>query len=248
MKKLILLSFILFGVSRQCFAFDFDSHKWTDFEGTLGKSGIQLSLYRFDNGLIKGNYCYKKYDSKIQLEGQITGDKIVITEFLKGKPNGRFEGKVFTDSLDRFEGTWTDSAGTKTIEFKLTLQAIVGSDYERRYTDFYGSDNDIEKFMKKVKTSIINGDKTWIVNNTRYPLKTTLGKGKEITIKNKAQFMELFDQVFHQEFKDKVKAFCICNLFGNYNGIMLGNGQIWINNKTNSTKTKFGFSIISINN
>ena len=87
MNKHIILTFLFFTLSTLCHAFDFDTNKWTDFEGTLGKANIQLSLYRFDNGQLKGNYCYKKHESKIQLTGQITGDKIVITEFLNGKPN-----------------------------------------------------------------------------------------------------------------------------------------------------------------
>ncbi len=248
MKKFIILTFLLFTLSTLCHAFDFDTNKWTDFEGTLGKASIHLSLYRLDNGQLKGNYCYKKYESKIQLTGQITGDKIVITEFLNGKPNGRFEGKVFTDNLDRFEGTWTDSSNTKSIEFKLTLQSICGSDFDHRYSDFYGIDDDVEKFMKRVKTSILSGDKEWIANHISYPLKTTVFKDKAITIKNKKQLIDNFDQIFHQEFKDKIKSFCVCNMFNNYQGVMLGNGEIWINNRPSSTDDKFDFNITAINN
>ena len=248
MNKHIILTFLFFTLSTLCHAFDFDTNKWTDFEGTLGKANIQLSLYRFDNGQLKGNYCYKKHESKIQLTGQITGDKIVITEFLNGKPNGRFEGKVFTDNLDRFEGTWTDSSNTKSMELKLTLQSICGGEYDHRYSDFYGSDDDVEKFMKHVKTSILNSDKEWIANHVSYPIKTTLYKDKVITIKNKKQLIENFDQIFHQEFKDKIKSFCVCNMFNNYQGVMLGNGEIWINNKLNSTEDKFDCNITAINN
>ncbi len=248
MKKFITLTFLLFTLSSLCQAFDFETHKWTDFEGTLGKGRIQLSLYRLDNGQLKGNYCYKKYESKIQLTGQITGDEIVITEFLNGKPNGRFVGKVFTDKLDRFEGTWTDKSNTKSIEFKLTLQSICVSDFGHRYSDFYGTDDDVEKFMKYVKTSILNGDKEWIANHINYPLKTTVFKDKAISIKNKKQLIDNFDQIFHQEFKVKIKSLCVCNMFINYQGVMLGDGQIWINNRTNSTHDKFDYIITAINN
>jgi hypothetical protein len=251
MKKFITLTFLLFTLSTLCHAFNFETietNTWNDFEGTLGKGRIQLSLYRLDNGQLKGSYCYKKYESKIQLTGQITGDKIVITEFLNGKPNGRFEGKVFTDKLDRFEGTWTDNSNTKSIEFKLTLQSTCGSDFGHRYSDFYGTDDDVEKFMKHVKTSILNSDKEWIANHINYPLKTTLFKGKAITIKNKKQLIDNFDQIFHQEFKDKIKSLCVCNMFNNYQGVMLGDGQIWINNRPNSTDDTFNYIITAIFN
>lgn len=248
MKKNIILTFLLFTLSTLCHAFNIETNTWTDFEGTLGKGRIQLSLYRLNNGQLKGNYCYKKYESKIQLTGQITGEKIVITEFLNGKPNGRFEGKVFTNKLDKFEGTWTDNSNTKSIEFKLTLKSTSVSDLSHRYSDFYGTDDDVEKFMKYVKTSILNGDKEWIANHINYPLKTTLFKDKAITIKNKKQLIDNFDQIFHQEFKDKIKSLCVCNMFNNYQGVMLGNGQIWINNRPNSTDNKFDYTIAAINN
>lgn len=248
MRKYTTLTFILVCLSTIVNAFELDLNKWSDFEGTLGKSNIQLSLYRFNNGQLKGNYCYKKYDSKIELTGQVTGDKIRITEFLNGKPNGYFEGRVFTDSVDRFEGTWTDSASKKTIAFKLTLQSTCGGEFNHRYTDFYGSDADVEKFMKRVKSSIANGDKEWIGNHVSYPIKTTLNGEKPITVKNKEQLIQNFDQIFYKEFKERVKSFCVCNMFNNYQGAMLGNGQIWIYNKPNSTGKKFDYTITSISN
>lgn len=201
-----------------------------------------------ESGQLKGNYCYKKFESKIQLTGQVTGDKIVITEFLNGKPNGRFEGKVFTDNLDRFEGKWTNISNTKTIEFKLTLQSVCDSDFDHRYSHFYGTDDDVEKFMKHVKTSILKGDKEWIANHISYPIKTTIFKDKVININNKKELIDNFDQIFHQEFKDKIKSFCVCNMFNNYQGIMLGNGEIWVCNRLSSTVDKFDFNITAINN
>lgn len=248
MKKNILLLFLFFTLPNLCQAFDFEINKWHDFEGTLGKTNIQLSLYRFEDGKIMGNYCYKKYENKIELTGQIIGDKIILTELLNGKPNGTFEGKVFTNNLDRFEGTWSDSSNTNSIEFKLTLKSICGNNYKHRYSDFFGTDEDVEKFMKNVKSSILKNEKSWIANHTNYPIKTTLKNGKAVTIKNKKQLIENFEQIFHQDFKDKIKSFCTCNMFNNYHGAMLGNGQIWINNTINSTENKFYFTIIAISN
>jgi hypothetical protein len=102
--------------------------------------------------------------------------------------------------------------------------------------------------MKHVKTSILNSDKEWIANHINYPLKTTLFKGKAITIKNKKQLIDNFDQIFHQEFKDKIKSLCVCNMFNNYQGVMLGDGQIWINNRPNSTDDTFNYIITAIFN
>ena len=248
MKKNIVLTISFIIWTTLCQAFELDTNQWSDFEGTIGKAKIQLSLYRFENGQIKGNYYYKKYENKIQLIGQITGNQIEITEYLNYKPNGHFSGKVFTNDADRFEGIWTDGSNTKSSEFKLTLQSICGNTYEHRYSDLYGTNDDVENFIKHTKTSILKNDKEWIANHIKYPLKTTLNKTKPITIKDKKQLLDNFDFIFHQNFKDEIKLFSSYNLFCNYQGVMFGSGQIWITNKPNSTSNKYDYIIKAINN
>ena len=218
---------------------NFDKKYWYDFDGKLGGMEIQLSIYIPDKGnVLKGNYCYKKYENKIQLEGVVKDNKIELTEFLNDKPNGYFKGTFFTDDRDRFEGTWTDASKTKQLEFKMTLQSSTHSDSPDKHYDFWGTDKDIENFMKKVKQSIAEGNKEWIANHISYSLKTTINGKKAITIKNKQQFIDNFEQIFYPAYKEKIKKLCVCNMFYNMNGIMLGNGEIWIDGKM----------IIAINN
>lgn len=250
MKKQLIVTFILLISATICWSLNFNKSWIYDFEGNLGSSEIQLSIYIPDSGeILKGSYCYKKYETRIQLVGKLKGNQIELTEFLKGKPNGRFSGRVFTDNLDRFEGTWTDSSGTKQIEFKMTLKsACYANSWNHRYSDFSGTDDEIEKFMKEVKYSIFNGNKDWIANHIQYPLTTTLNGRKKIIIKNRKQLIESFEQIFYPAFKDKLKSFCVCNMFNNYQGIMLGNGEIWIIESPNSTEEKFECQIIAINN
>ncbi|MEK7431960.1 MAG: hypothetical protein AABZ74_02415, partial [Cyanobacteriota bacterium] len=111
-----------------------------------------------------------------------------------------------------------------------------------------GTDNDVEIFMKKVKKSIIEDDKEWISNHISYPIKTKIDTKKTIIIKSKKELINNFNKIFNKEFKEQIKSFCSCNLFHNYQGVMLGNGQIWIENKPNSTNTKYDFQIKAINN
>lgn len=248
MKRHIIftLSFILWVTL--CHAFDPHINQWNDFEGKLGKADIQMSLYFFEDGQIKGNYCYKRYGTKIQLEGQIKDSLIELTEFIKGRTNGFIKGKLFTDSLDKFEANWTDSSKTKMHDLKLTLSSICSGTYDHRYGDLFGTDEELETFVKHIKSSIQNNDKEWIANHSQYPITTSLNNKKSIVIKNKKQLIDNFDQIFYQEFKDIIKQSCTCNLFHNYEGAMLGSGQIWINNKSGSTNNNYEYCIIAINN
>lgn len=248
MKKFILFALLLLSCISPSHAFDFDANKWTVFEGKLGTTNIQLSLYRFEDGQLKGNYCYQKHDSKINLVGRISGDKIKLTALLNGKPNGYFEGKIFTDNRDRFEGVWKNISRKKIVKFKLTLSSICGDDYYHRYTFFYGKDEEIENFMRKVKNSILKGDKQWLAKNISYPIKVHININKLVTIKSKKQLIANFDRIFHKEFKKEIELSYPCNMFNNYQGAMIGDGDIWINNTPNSNNSKYGFRITAINN
>lgn len=229
-------------------ALTFETGKWYDFEGTLGKTNIQLSLYLTQKGQLKGNYCYTKYERKIKLDGTVDGNTIALLELINDTANGSFKGILTSDSSDHFDGIWTGKNGAKSLPVKLSLRAICGGSYENRYSDaFFTKADDVESFMKTIKGSILRGDKHWIANHTSYPLKTTLDGKIPVTIKNAKQLTDNFDRIFHTEFKNSIQSFCSCNLFTNYQGAMLGNGQIWIN-VIGSPVGKFAHRITAINN
>jgi len=210
--------------------FNFSDNTCYDYEGTLGEAPIQLSICMGENpDYLTGSYCYKSEDfTKYRLAGEFIGDKVQLTEYIENKPAGHFNGRLFTDNTDRFEGIYTN-AGARQLEFKLTLTSSVGyTTPDERYSDFSASDKDVEKFMRQIKLSIAEGDKEWIANNIRYPLKTTLNGQGKITIKNKQQLIDNFEQIFHPAFKEQIEKHCVCNMFYNSQGIMLGNGEIWI--------------------
>lgn len=246
MKSLIIIALIL--LTNLCHALDFETGKWYDFEGTLGKTNIRLSLFLTGKGQVKGNYCYTKYERKIQLSGTLDGNTISLTELDGGQVKAYLKGIVTSDNSDHFDGAWTDSAGLKSLPVKLNLQAICGGTLENRYSDFFFTKaDDIESFMKTVKASILRGDKNWIANHIHYPLKTTLDGKTSVTIKNAEQLTANFDRIFHPEFKNNIASLCSCNLFTNYQGAMLGNGQIWMN-VIGSPAGKFAHRITAINN
>lgn len=248
MKKFILFALLLLSIVLPSHAYDFDVNRWTVFEGKLGISNIQLALYCFDDGRIKGNYYYQRNNRKINLVGEISGDNIKLTELLNGKPNGYFVGKVFTNDRDRFEGIRKDRSRKKTTTFKLTLSSISGSDYNDKYTFLSGTDDAVENFMRKVKVSILKGDKSWIANHVSYPIKTSLDKKNRITIKNKKQLINNFYRIFHAEYRRKIESYYTSNLFNNYQGAMIGRGEIWINSTPKSKNNKYGYLITAINN
>ena len=245
MNKHTVLTFLLATISMGCFGQRLKQNWWYDYEGKLGVANIQLSIYSVGDGYVKGNYCYKKYETKIPLEGQIIENRVELKEVSKGKTNDHFKGSI--DSLDNFTGTWTDSSGIKAISFTLHLQSSCYSDsFRHRYSYLAEPDNIVEEFMKRVKSAVKKSDKVWIASNTYFPI-TVLVNAKKITLKNKEQLINNFENLFNQPFKDKINLACACNLFTNAQGVMLGNGEIWINDVLTSNN-KPRLYIKAINN
>lgn len=239
--NLILLFLLLSHFSP---ALDLNTNQWVDFEGKLGNLDIRLSLFRLENGKIAGNYCYKKYDTKIKLVGRMDGNKISLSEIVNGKSQGNFTG-VFTNKNDSFEGKWTNQI--RILDFNLHISSIPAiGNLEHRYSFFDKTDDDVEIFMRKVKKAILTNNKVWIAKYVNYPLRTHLSNKKAIIIKTPKQLIANFDEIFHEEFKKEIAPFCCCNLFFNSDGAMLGDGHIWIN--PGNADDVYPYTITAINN
>ena len=97
--------------------------------------------------------------------------------------------------------------------------------------------DDVE-FMQKVKNAIAESNKEWLANYISYPLKTTLNGQEEIIVENRQQFIDNFEQIFFPAYKEQIEKHSVNNLFSNWQGTMLGNGEIWISEN----------NVIAINN
>lgn len=218
---------------------------WHNYNGKIGSTPIYMSLYFFQNGDIKGYYVYTKYDNKIPVAGQYMNNQVTLTETVNGQPNGYFKSTRWDSySSNNCAGTWTDATHKKTIEFTMQSEGTGGSSYEHKYPDFT-SDDILENFMKQVKESILSGNAEWIASNIQYPIKVNVSTGTSarVTITSKQQFIEKSALIFNEAYKTKIKNDVPYDIFGNYQGYMLGSGEIWVRPGTNG-----GIKIIAINN
>ena len=223
-----------------------DVNAWNTFNGKLGNDEVQLSLYLFADGSIKGNYVFKKHNAKIQLIGHPKANALFLTEVTNNNSKIVFRGNLFTDTLDKFEGTWVDSSQKKTANFYFTLSSINWGYYEYRYSDMFGTTLEIEAFMDKVKSAILSDNKEWLAAHIHYPTRQVLEKGFT-SINNKQELILYFNEVFTPNFKNKIRHQYTTNLFTKNGAAMLGDGEIWIGNTSGSTADKYDFIITAIN-
>ena len=205
------------------------AYQWHDYVGKISKTNISLSIYLNENGKLSGNYCYAKYDKRIALAGEVRGNEVVLYEMIDGKQGAQFKGTLKTDSTDHFEGTWSD--GKTSLPFNVHLSSMNSGSPTKRYRDTKQSDAAVEAYMKKVKTAILSGNAAWLSTQVSYPYKVSGPDGKIKSLKNKEELVANYKLVVSESLKQRIADICTCNLFMNYRGVMLGNGEVWINER-----------------
>ncbi|MDP4579391.1 MAG: hypothetical protein NWS66_05780 [Saprospiraceae bacterium] len=247
MKKIFLVAYLLVQSSVFSFSLDLELNQWYDFTGKLDNKSIQLSFYTLKSGKLIGSFCSITNEPKVLLSGNVIGNEIYLTASLNGKTTDELSGKIFTDDQDRLEVSWRKMPnGVKSI-FKAVLSSVTAGTEGKRYSHIVGSDAAVEEFVYDAKKAISKGDKIWLAANLFYPIKVRISEKSSVVLKNKNQFLLQYDKIFTTAFKSKLNNTFSHNLFNNYQGVMIGNGEIWINNTLNASEAKPIFQIIAIN-
>jgi hypothetical protein len=247
MKKIFLVAYLLVQTSVLSFSLDLEINQWYDFTGKLNDKSIKLSFYTLKAGKLIGSYCSIANEPKVLLSGNVKGNEIYFTASLNGKITDELTGKIFTDDQDRLEVTWHKMPNGEKIIFKSVLLSVTTGTSAKRYTHVLGSDAAVEQFVANVKKAISKGDKIWLADNLFYPLKVRISEKLVLNLKTKNQFLLQYDKIFTVEFKSALSKTFSHNHFNNYQGVMIGDGEIWINNALNGTEAKPQFQIVTIN-
>ena len=247
MKRIFLVAYLFVQASVFSFSLDLELNQWYDFTGKLGDKSIKLSFYTLKAGKLIGSYCSTANEPKVLLSGNVKGNEIYLTASLNGKIIDELIGKIFTDDQDRLEVSWQKMPkGVKSI-FKAVLLSVTAGTADKRYSHIVGSDAAVEEFVSDVKKSVLMGDKIWLANYLFYPLKVRISEKLTLNLKNKNQFLLQYDKIFTADFKAVLGKTFSQNHFNNYQGVMIGDGEIWINNTLNASEAKPIFQIIAIN-
>lgn len=105
------------------------------------------------------------------------------------------------------------------------------------------SKEEVEAFASKVKQQILSHNWADIAEEIAYPI--TVG---DITYENKEEFASGdFDDILDDAFMKAIEAESCKNMFCNWQGIMLGTGQLWISEVLNDDLSSQGLKITAIN-
>ena len=79
-----------------------------------------------------------------------------------------------------------------------------------------------------IQEAVAEDDAAGFAQWVSYPIKV-VADGEEMTIADEAQFVEHYDSIMTDEIRTAVTEQTWATLFVNYQGLMLGNGQVWLN-------------------
>ncbi|QHT62703.1 hypothetical protein GXP70_23800 [Paenibacillus lycopersici] len=85
---------------------------------------------------------------------------------------------------------------------------------------------EFQKVFNAVKTAIAKGDKAEVANYILYPLRVNGASGSEL-IPTRREFVDQYDAIMTKPVRDAVANQSFDRLFINYQGVMVGNGEVW---------------------
>ncbi|MGQ3479928.1 hypothetical protein [Paenibacillus sp. TY11] len=97
--------------------------------------------------------------------------------------------------------------------------------------------------FKALQKAVADNDKEKVANYILYPLRVNDSE-KSLTIPNKEDFIAKYDQIFTDAIREALVNQKTDDLFVNYQGVMVGSGELWLRRATNNPKL---FGVFSIN-
>jgi hypothetical protein len=109
-------------------------------------------------------------------------------------------------------------------------------------------------FFQKLQAAVKAGDKAQLASMVNFPLRTSQ-HGQRVRIRNWQQFLQAYSQVFTPQVICAVEAAKPSDVWGNYQGFMVGQGVIWWDQiipvsvkNPQPDSGKYPFKIIAVNN
>lgn len=96
-------------------------------------------------------------------------------------------------------------------------------------------------FLAALQTAVHDGDKTRVASMISYPLMVIHGN-RRTRIKTNAQLLGKYDTIFDAPVQKAIAQQSAKCLFGNYQGAMIGNGEVWFSQQQDGS-----MKIITVN-
>ncbi len=122
-------------------------------------------------------------------------------------------------------------------EVDVLIQEVVGVDPK-----------EAKAFFLAIKTEAAALDRLALVKRVAFPLTVDLKARRKVKLRNPAQLLKHFDEVFTPKVLGAIHGQAYENLFVNYQGMMIGSGEVWFTGLKGPSGNFDQLRIITINN
>lgn len=114
--------------------------------------------------------------------------------------------------------------------FTFILPAVAQSDKEinNQLDELFGQHEVYHSFFTDLKKAVSASDKNAVAAMVHYPITVSVG-GKDVKIKSGKDFVSHYDHVFSDKIVAAIGKETYAALFANDQGVMIGDGEVWIN-------------------
>lgn len=81
--------------------------------------------------------------------------------------------------------------------------------------------------MSRFRQSVLDHDAGRVASMLRYPVRVLI-HGEHVIIHDAKSLRREYDKIFLRAFVDRIRKSPPCHLFGRDQGVMLGNGEVWV--------------------
>jgi hypothetical protein len=209
-----------------------------DYDGTIGPDMPVRVTLQLKGETLQGVYFYGSQLKDIRLTGRIVaGERVELDEVDdRGKVTARFEGAFVEgpdddddDSLrgssgcEIIEGVWKKEGSADSRSFTVSMRGGGSGALGRRYETAGAKDDEaVHRAALQFQRAVVGGDKGKVAALVQYPVRV-----RQTVIRNRKELLAQYDGIFTREFVAAIASAMPRNMFARYDGIMLGNGEVW---------------------
>lgn len=104
-----------------------------------------------------------------------------------------------------------------------------------------------DKFFISLQRAVALNQKSKVALMVSFPLRVRARKG-HLTLKHPSALLRHYNAVFNRKVKGALATQRSANLFSNWQGVMIGRGEIWFNQMPGNSGKPAVFKITAINN
>lgn len=197
---------------------------------------------------------YKQYnnDTKASTQADKTNSLKNNNSSTKTSNISKANAAIKTNAAAKTNVATRTNSTSKTSNNKITKTSTNSGDKKssdlsknnRYYVGGIDNATEFEATFNKLKTLVKDSKKEEVSKYVRYPISIKIN-GVKTQIKSEGDFIKNYDKIMTTEVKNAFVNQNVKDTFVNYQGVMVGNGEMWF---AKCDKNKVKYCIIAINN